>query len=169
MGLKSAYTPMVVVNGSGVGVGSSKNDLNRILREGTASSEHDSAKLQITNISDDVNVEGEQVEVDATALLSRPQDTSSYRKTPQDLQIYQVTYTPSVQDVHVTSGENKRRTLAHLNVVKDVHRIGYLGRGAKGRFNVQGYGLKRSSSAAEGKVIIVQDGNGGAVLGVLRL
>lgn len=96
------------------------------------------------------------VDVDATEL---PLLSGSAIRTPM-LEILEVTYTPASQDVHISGGENAGRTLPHLNIVTDVWRIGYLERGARGRFHVRDSG--------EGKVVIVQDGKGGAICGMLR-
>jgi hypothetical protein len=157
MRLKSAYTPMVVVNGRGVGVGNTQSDLNRILRDGTAPRQ--TAQVKMTKILDDMDVSALQIEIDATA-------TSTSQSSA--LEIYEVKYTPVAQDVHISRGENAGRTLSHLNVVKEVKRLGYLERGAKARFTVQGPGRSRTSQV-EGRVLVVQDGRGGEVVGVLRI
>jgi len=173
MGLRAAYTPMVVVNGRGVGVGNTTSDLEHILREGTKAPT-EALRVDIRKILDDGDVSDVQIEIDATTLLPPPPPYPNSAQSQQQLEIWEVTYTPTSQDVHISRGENAGRTLPHLNVVKDVKRIGYLERGEKGRFRVglsgQGQDQRRYSSlAAEGRVVIVQDGKGGTVIGVLKV
>lgn len=170
--LQAAYTPMVVVNGRGVGIGNSKSDFERILREGTIAvqgvsksvsrSESETVRIQKVidfNITiDDSNNHEITLGIDASTLTPSPSST---------LEIHQITYSPTSQDVHISSGENTGRTLPHLNVVRDIRRIGYLERGARGRFRVEG--VKKRVSLAEGRVVIVQDGKGGDILGLLKV
>jgi hypothetical protein len=164
MRLRAAYTPMVVVNGRGVGVGNTKNDLETIVRKG----EEVQSRVKIEKISTASEVGHIQIEIDATSLS--PLAAYSPNSSNPQLEIWEVAYTPMAQDVHVSRGENAGRTLPHLNVVKDVKRIGYLERGGQGRFRVEGQGDgKRRSSQAEGRVVIVQDGKGGEVVGVLMI
>ncbi|KAJ9616473.1 hypothetical protein H2200_000192 [Cladophialophora chaetospira] len=177
MRLEAAYTPMVVVNGRSVGVGNTKSDFDRILRDGTktqfATTPQVSVQqaLEIQNVVDERNSAGVTVEVDATGLLTP--NNSVYQPQPANqraptLEVWEVTYTPTAQDVHIARGENAGRTLPHINVVKDVKRIGYLEKGSKGRFRVEAQASRRYSQTEE-RVVIVQDGKGGEVLGVLKV
>ncbi|OQV00935.1 hypothetical protein CLAIMM_06369 [Cladophialophora immunda] len=162
MGLRGAYTPMVVVNGRGVGVGNTREDLERIVLAGRKPTS-ETEKVGIKRLS-----KGEEdgelgVEIDATDL------PPSYSQSPaQQLEVWEITYTPSSQDVHIPRGENAGRTLPHLNVVKDVRRIGSLERGAKECFQIHRQSDRRVS-LGQGKVVIVQDGKGGGISGILKL
>ncbi|KIW70384.1 hypothetical protein PV04_02657 [Phialophora macrospora] len=164
MGLRAAYTPMVVVNGRGVGVGNTKNDLEKIVREG----EQVQARVRMEKVATPSEVDDIQFEIDATSLA--PSGTYSPHSSNSQFEIWEIAYTAMAQDVHISRGENAGRTLPHLNVVKDVKRIGYLARGGQGRFRVEGQGDgKRRSSQPEGRVVIVQNGKGGEVVGVLMI
>jgi hypothetical protein len=171
MGLRASYTPMVVVNGRGVGVGNTKSDLDRILRQGTADSGHSTARVAVRKVLSEVDISEVHVEVDATGT-SRPGPSYLNSTQLQQLEIWEITYTPTSQDVHISRGENAGRTLPHLNVVKDVKRIGYLEHGAKRRYRigaVSGGHRRYSGMSMEGRAIIVQDGKGGQVLGFLKV
>ncbi|OAP56287.1 hypothetical protein AYL99_09466 [Fonsecaea erecta] len=163
MGLRAAYTPMVVVNGRGVGVGNTPGELERIVRAGRKPAD------ETGSVGFKRSLEGQDngelgVDVDATSL---PPSSSQSRAHP--LEVWEITYTPSSQDVHIRRGENAGRTLAHLNVVKDVRRMGTVERGTTQRFTVPWQGAERRASLGLGKVVIVQDGKGGEICGVLKL
>ncbi|KIY02328.1 uncharacterized protein Z520_02466 [Fonsecaea multimorphosa CBS 102226] len=163
MGMRGAYTPMVVVNGRGVGVGNTKEDLERIVRAGRKPA-GETEKVGIKRILAEQKDGELGVEIDATSL---PPPYSA--SLAQNLEVWEITYTPSSQDVHIPRGENAGRTLPHLNVVKDVRKIGSLERGTKQRFQVQWQSNERRASLGPGKVVIVQDGKGGGICGVLKL
>ncbi|KAH0837709.1 hypothetical protein FOPE_05145 [Fonsecaea pedrosoi] len=163
MGLRAAYTPMVVVNGRGVGVGNTTEDLERIVRAGRKPA-HETERVGIKRLLE-VGEDGRLgiLEIDATAL------PPSYSQSPgHHLEVWEITYTSSSQHVHVSRGENAGRTLPHLNVVSEVRKIGSLERGTKERFPFSGQN-ERHASAGKEKVVIVQDGKGGETCGILKL
>ncbi|KIW87066.1 uncharacterized protein Z519_12363 [Cladophialophora bantiana CBS 173.52] len=162
MGLRGAYTPMVVVNGRGVGVGNTRGDFERILRDGQKSAGA-REKVSVKSLLEGPEGGEPVLEIDATNL-----PPSYSQSAAQHLEVWEIAYIPTSQDVHIPRGENAGRTLPHLNVVRDVRRMGSLERGEKARFQVPRHSDRRAS-LGEGKVVIVQDGKGGGICGILRI
>ena len=138
-------------------------NFERILDDGTKANPR-AGKVGMETVLNETQVGDVDLEIDTTTLSP----SYSRSSTSQDLEIWEVTYTPAAQDVYIPRGENAGRTLPHLNVVKDMKRIGYLERGRKQRFRVEAQSQKRTSHL-EGKVLIVQDGKGGEIVGVLKV
>ncbi len=159
LGLKSAYTPMVVVNGRGVGVGNTHADLQRVLSEGQKKADQ---RVKISVVQQTGNG-GVVVEVD-TSTLSMPKLPTSSNASA--LEVLHVRYLPALHSVRIDRGENAGRILPHVNVVTGVEKIGYVAGNERTRFKVGRQGEAREHEAS---VLIVQDGRGGEVLGVLRL
>jgi len=159
LGLKSAYTPMVVVNGRGVGVGNPHADLKRVLSEGQKKADQ---RVKMSVVQQTGNG-GVVVEVD-TSNLSMPKPSTSSNSSV--LEVLHVRYMPALQSVRIDRGENAGRILPHVNVVTGVEKIGYATGNERIRFSVGRGGEARENEAS---VLIVQDGRVGEVLGVLRI
>ena len=159
MGLRSAFTPQVIVNGRSSGVGSSSKDLERVLVQGQAG-EKNSLSVEVTVVKDE-NLDGvgeRIVSVDA----SRVGQTLKTR-----LDVLLVRYSPEKQNVKIRSGENRGETLPHLNIVKSVTKIGEAVAGHEGVVVLSDPSQALQDGSAG--VILVQDGPGGRVLGAARI
>jgi hypothetical protein len=148
MGLRSAFTPQVVVNGRSSGVGSSKGDLARVLREGEAGHVLPAA----------VSIVREEGSGNATVSVN-----SSNLADGIDLDVMVAWYDPSIVDVKIGRGENRGRTLPHQNVVRSVQRLGDVRAGDE-----QVFVIERRKDGLEG-VVLVQEGPGGRIMGAARI
>lgn len=153
------YTPMLIVNGRSVGIGNTKDAVARLIAEGQPNHPTDGSlsKPQV-KLTVETNQYGERVvNVDATSMSSHTGDG--------ELHVLVIHYTHSPKDVLVTRGENAGRTLCHRNVVTSVTRIGYLQREC-----VRPYILPSNETLkGEGRAVVVQDGQGGEIMGVVVL
>ena len=159
MGLRSAFTPQVIVNGRSSGVGSSSKDLERVLVQGQAG-EKNSLPVEVTVVKDE-NLDGvgeRIVSIDA----SRLGQTSRTR-----LDVLVVRYSPEKQHVRILKGENRGETLPHLNIVKSVTKVGEAVGGHEGVVVLPD--LSQALQDGTAGVILVQDGPGGRVLGAVRI
>jgi hypothetical protein len=97
-GSMSVYTPQVVVQGLGQGVGSRRNDVEKLIAAGEKQSSHVVLSASRT---------GRNIEI---RVSSGPQDSE-----PWVIQL--VEYSP-LEQVEVKRGENAGRTLSYYNVVR---------------------------------------------------
>jgi hypothetical protein len=155
LGLRSAFTPQVIVNGRVSGVGNTAQGLEKLLREGTVG---DSAPVEIR-----VALDGDgkaHIGISGTGRdVGKPGD-----RAPK-LDVYLVGYNSNLTNVHVKNGENAGRVLPHRNVVKALSLIGEADVGADSNLVVETGRLQ----AGLGWVVIVQLGPGGPVLGAKSL
>jgi hypothetical protein len=149
MGLRSAFTPQIVVQGRVSGVGMKMDDLQGTIREGESSSGPEVG-----------------VEVDApTGEETEAMVSVKWEGVQGDLDLWLVKYDPGTVEVRITVGENAGKTLPHRNVVRSVQRIGSFDdeeRDASFLVDVAG---KREL----GYVVLVQQGYGGPIVGAVTL
>lgn len=156
LGLRSAFTPQVIVNGRASGVGNTKADLERVLKEGGAGQVAPAVKIAVIrdgkrNNDDDLVI---QVSLrNHVAVLGH------------DLDVWAVQYDPSEVNVAIKSGENRNEVLPHKNVVRSVQKVGVV-RGDGRDAGV--LSLVRMDDGLEG-VILVQDGVGGPILAAKKI
>ena len=148
MKLRSAFTPQVIVNGRSSGVGNTKGDLGSVMKQGGSGQE---MPIKVSVASQD----GDEVVVSVSGDLR----SSSDRK----LQVSLVTFDPAEVDVSIPRGENAGRTLPHINLVKDVK---LLGQGLAAEEQVF---VLRHSGPRRQQALLVQDGNGGPLVGAARV
>jgi hypothetical protein len=147
MQLRSAFTPQVVVNGKSSGVGNLKGDLRNILQQ--AGSGHD----QYVKVSVIPQGSGE-VAVSVS---------SGHESLVHPLEVTLVRFDPTQVDVSIPRGENAGRMLPHINVVKEVRPLGRSNNGEEGVF------MLRLQDQKLWSVVLVQDGQGGPIVGATRL
>jgi len=138
-GLKKSnvYTPQVIINGRVDGVGNCPHDLKSLIYKGIAA------------LSADVVIRDGQV------IVSGPESASGL--------VHLVRYDPHFQDVAISHGENRGKTLPHKNVVTDVVLLGEWSGGEKM------FMLPTMTGEGEKTAILVQAGTGGVILGAARL
>lgn len=77
--------------------------------------------------------------------------------------VFMVQYDPRPVEISVTSGENAGKVLRFSNVVKGLERIGYWQGGS------QTFHVRKADSGDWSVAIVVQDGQGGPVIGASRI
>lgn len=145
LGVRSVYTPQVIVNGRREGVGSSPRDLRGLLEEGSKGYK---PRVSINR-------------TDAGIHVSQLHDPD-YGKTEYIL--FQVLYDPSKLTISITRGENTGRQLPHVNIVRRIIELGMWDGLAPRDFPLQ----SESESLTE-MAVLVQAGRGGPVVGAARL
>ncbi|KAE9369715.1 DUF1223-domain-containing protein [Stipitochalara longipes BDJ] len=143
-GRRSVFTPQVVVDGITDGVGNRKNEVVEIV-----------ARAQRERLGLGTRVE---LFVQGRELMIRDKagEAGTY-------DVLLVTFDPREQSVEIKRGENKGRTLAHWNLVKEIRKIGEW-RGGNVRV-----GLPESLEGGLEKVVILQAGVGGAISAAHRV
>jgi len=146
MNSSRVYTPQVIVNGVSEGVGNGKASLEKIVRKGQEGS------------AINTTVEMELVE---GGLLVRG-EVGAGRETAR---VLIVRYDPKMSEVVIGRGENGGRTLPHQNVVRDVEVLGPWDGGSKV------FAMAHEEEWDEGllRVLLVQEGLGGRILGAARV
>ena len=149
LGLRSAGTPQVSVNGRASGVGNSKSALDRILKDGGAGE----------NLPVAIRAERDSASKDVVIKVSFPEPATTGRY----LEVWVVRYDPSSTNVDIKRGENRGKVLPHRNVVKSVQRVGDVRAGEEGVLVIE-QGDDRLESA-----VLIQDGAGGRIVGAARV
>lgn len=157
LGLRSAFTPQVIVNGRASGVGNTRAGLDKVLKEGGAGQVAPAVNIAVIRDSDTGNSNQDvvaQISIgDHTAVLGH------------ELEVCVVRYDPSEVNVAIKSGENRNEVLPHRNVVRSVQRIGSV-RGDGHDASVTS--VRKADDGLE-SVILVQDGVGGPILAAARI
>ena len=146
MGLRSAYTPMVVVGGRGVGVGNTPKGLEGVVREGGAVGGEGRVEVRV--------VKGRIGEDTVVSVGGKGQGA---------MEVSVVWFDPRGVDVRIGKGENRGEVLPHRNVVRAVKRLGAVDAGQEGVFV-----LDAGADGLDG-VVLVQDGVGGSIVGVAKV
>jgi hypothetical protein len=150
LGVRSPYTPQMVVQGMRQESGSHPQRVFTLLNEVRAALP--SAAGRPRSIDVEADAEGDGVEVDiASARGGAPE-------APAD--IWAVEFEPGAQWVQIQSGENAGHRMVHFNVVRRLQHIGvWTGRGQQVSVDECGPGC----------AILVQEAQGGAVLAAAAL
>ena len=139
MQLKDIYTPEVVVNGRVEAPGVDAAAVDALL-EAEAARRSTLRRPTIQPIR-----RGQRVTVGAGSAFQEPAD------------VWLVRYDPARRDVRVRSGENEGEVVSHLNVVRDIVRLGpWNGR-------TRSYALPRAVPGMR-SVVMVQGAKGGPIL-----
>ena len=138
------FTPQVVVDGVADGVGTRENEVLEIVAR---------AKRERLGLGTTVGifVEGRELMI---------------RDEAQEAELYDVllvVFDPREQNVEIKRGENRGRTLAHWNLVKEIRKIGEW-RGGNARV-----GLPESLGDGLERVVILQAGVGGVISAARRV
>ncbi|MCJ1474573.1 hypothetical protein MMC13_003232 [Lambiella insularis] len=134
-GRKSVSTPQVIVNGFVDGVGTTTEELKRLIRKGWEANRVE------------ISVEITQGIITVTGPMN------------QDASVLLVRYDPNTTDVPVHEGENKGSCLPHRNIVHNLSLIGYWHGG------LQTFSFTRSNQGRLKGAILVQAGKGGPIVG----
>ena len=138
------FTPQVVVDGVADGVGNGKNEVLEIV-----------AKAKRERLGLGMKV---KLFVEGRELMIRDE---AGEKGLYDVLL--VAFDPREQSVEIKRGENRGRTLAHWNLVKEIRKIGEW-RGGNTRV-----GLPESLDDGLERVVILQAGIGGAIAAAHRV
>lgn len=134
------YTPQVILNGRADLVGNHGDELNAAV-----------ARAASTHFSVAVSAAGDQISVRALT----PESASA--------EVWLVRYDPTTQNVAITAGENNGRTIAHVDIVRELTRLGdWAG-------TAQTYTLPRASQPGLRTAILVQGRGGGPILGAAKI
>lgn len=166
MGLRSAYTPMVVVDGRVSGVGNSVQAVEKLLHQAAANAKADDegGGEKGGEVIVDVVSREEGGEVVVSVRRSRKQERIGRAHGEEELVLKLVSYDPQEADVEVKRGENKGRTLPHLNVIKGLSSLGTMNECEEEKvFVVEG------SKDAFRRAVLVQQGVGGIVIGLCEV
>ena len=139
----------MIANGVASGVGGSESSLGSLVKEGKRGVGEEDARGAVEVRLEEGKGDGAAVVVDAKGVEG----------VQWQLEVWVVEYDPQVVETDVRKGENAGRRLRHANVVKGLEMMGRVRVGEEGRFVLgEGKGgLKR--------VVLVQDGRGGRVVG----
>jgi hypothetical protein len=137
-GRRSVFTPQVVVDGVADGVGNGKNEVLEIVAR--AKRERLDLGMRV-----EIFVEGRELMIGGDAGEAGMYD------------VLLVAFDPREQSVEIKRGENRGRTLAHWNLVKEIRKIGEW-RGGNARVS-----LPESLEDGLERVVILQAGVGGAI------
>ena len=136
----------MIVNGVSSGVGGSQSALANLMKEGAARGG------EVRKV--EVRVEREEGGGAAVIVGAEGVEGVAWQ-----LEVWVVEYDPQVVETDVRRGENAGRRLRHANVVKALEMLGRVRVGEEGRFV-----LKESKTGLK-RVVLVQDGRGGRVIG----
>jgi len=142
LALREPYTPQVVVDGRAQAGGLQTDKVDKLIDQ--AAGEHPKPP-QIAFVG------GKRVDVGA----GRPPRPGA--------EVWLVRYDPRQQDVMVKKGDNRGQTVEHINVVREITRLGSW----KGR--PVAYRLPAASEEGLATVVLVQGAKGGRILGVGRM
>lgn len=134
------YTPQVILNGRADLVGNRSDELNAAI-----------ARAASTRFAATVSAVGDQVSVSALT----PGAASA--------EVWLVRYDPTTQNVAIAAGENNGRTIAHVDIVRELTRLGNWTGAA------QTYTLPRASQPGLRTAILVQRRGGGPILGAAKI
>jgi hypothetical protein len=152
LGVRSAYTPQIVVSGRESGVVRGMDELQDLVEKGKKTKESSPSGVGL-------EVDDSGADEEATIV------TVSRGNVEGDLDLWLVKYDPRTVEVQITAGENAGRNLPHRNVVKDIQRIGFFSvEEADGSYFVE---VARKDNL--GYVVLVQQGEGGLIVGFTPL
>ena len=149
LGLRSAFTPQVIVNGRASGVGNTARGLEKIIKDGSQGVGSADLKVHAEENPDDG---------DAVVRVSARDFALGH-----GLELWLVRYDPEIKHVDIKNGENHGRLLPHRNVVVSLERIGdvtLLGESV--------WKVKRDQRGFK-SVVLVQAGRGGPIVGAAHL
>ena len=149
MSKSRVYTPQVIVNGVAEGAGNSKIALDAIIKKGQEGS------------SINTMVEMELVE---GGLILRGH-VGAGRETAR---VLLVRFDPKMSQVDVRKGENGGRVLPHQNVVRDMRVLGEWEGGAT-LFEMSHEDDREGMEEGLQRVLLVQEGKGGRIIGAARI
>lgn len=138
-GRGNVYTPQMIVNGRGVLIGHSSDELRAFLRR----YDRGSTGPAIVGTAGRVIVE--------KAAMAKPAI------------VWLVRYDPRIHNVPIGAGENGGRTLPHKNVVRSLHALGQWSGAAVS------FAVPPSSEEAYRTAVLVQQGKGGTIIAARRL
>jgi len=168
MELRSAYTPMVVVDGTSAGVGASVGAVRGLVEQARKSSRgdegvHVAVEASDRQLHDEAEAEDPVVTVSAWS--------SSQRTSTSVLDIWVLYFDPQDRDVDIRRGENRGRILPHRNVVRHMRRVGQMQIDAtheeEAVFVIEDEAEARKAGLKG--VVLAQDGIGGRVVGTVLL
>jgi hypothetical protein len=141
LSLHEPYTPQVIVDGRAQAPGLKTDRVDKLVRD-AAKTPRDPPDIRFIN---DHRV-----------------DVGSGQAPPGGADVWLIRYDPRAQEVAVTSGDNRGRTIIQKNVVKEMTRLG----GWRGK----PVALRVAEPAEDGlaTVVILQAAHGGRVLAVYR-
>ncbi len=142
LALREPYTPQVVVDGRAQAGGLQTEKVEKLIEQ--AAEEHPKPP-QIAFVG------------------ARRVDVGAGRAPKPGAEVWLVRYDPREQDVMVKKGDNRGQTVEHINVVREITRLGVW----KGR--PIAYRLPAAGEEGLSTVILVQGPRGGRVLGVGRM
>lgn len=145
-GTTRVYTPQVIVNGTVEGVGNSEGSLRKLIQDGGRKASQQSAWLSFSETEEGISI------TDSSSA------SSSARRQGR---IIEVVYDPAPHDVHIPRGENSGRTLTQRNTVRSVKEVGPWADG-QGPIKL----ARKDSPDGLRRVLLVQEGPGGAIIGV---
>jgi len=141
MGKEHVYTPQIIVNGVSEGTGNTERGIKDVVKRG-----QDARKKEFWVTID---------RVENGVIVRGPRDRKG--------RVFVVTYDTRRTEVAVRTGENLGMRLQFTNVVKEFADQGDW-MGGEQMFSVQ-----RSEVSSRAKVVLVQEGKGGAIIGVAKI
>ncbi|KIX05182.1 uncharacterized protein Z518_06054 [Rhinocladiella mackenziei CBS 650.93] len=148
-GTTRVYTPQVVVNGISEGVGNSTRRLERLIKNGGRLASTDWPWLIFSRVETGVLIREASAVAAAAGRRGR---------------VLEVIYDPNLLEVVIPRGENAGKVLPHRNVVRSIKVLGEW-RGGRGVVPVS----PMNSDDGLERVLIVQEGVGGQIIGVARV
>lgn len=140
LGRTNVYTPQMVINGAVDTVGGNITDLNRML-----------GALPTLGQTTNISATATSLNLSASRPLARPAI------------VWLVRYDPRIVQVPIQRGENRGKTLPHINVVRELTRLGsYNGQATSIRLTPQTDRALRSA-------IMVQAAEGGRIIAAAKL
>lgn len=146
MGRTRVYTPQVVVNGLAEGVGTTDRGLKDVVKRGQEAAKNRNAWVDVEARGDRVVVRGKKVHSGRRA------------------NVLLLSYDTRKVEVAIKTGENAGRRLTFVNVVKAVVDLGEWD-GDRAEFEVE----RTEAGDRLGRVVIVQEGKGGPLVGVCKV
>jgi hypothetical protein len=152
LGLSSAFTPQVVINGRASFVGSDRREITAAL---TAAAEAS------TEASTDASTESSQsIPITAAVVNGELRLSLPERREQRDFDVNVVAYVPEATTV-VGRGENSGRTLSEYNVVRQFRRVGTW----KGESNTLRIPVSSFPADATRVAVLLQQSRQGAIAG----
>jgi hypothetical protein len=140
MGLKSVFTPQMIINGRVQHVGSRRMDVDKSIQDQMAHPLLATLELKVSGDEMEISISGDVIAADATVWLSQIDTT---------------------HQVPIRKGENGGKTIEYRNVVRDMSPIG-MWRGGDAKFTIPLNEVR--SAGRDGCVIIVQQKGTGVIM-----
>ncbi|KAI9683819.1 MAG: hypothetical protein M1829_004153 [Trizodia sp. TS-e1964] len=157
LGRRNVFTPQLIVNGVIDGVGSRRGEASDLISRGMGRA----GGAVVETVVGGVLVSPPSP---PSTSSSKPSSSSSSRASGK--LVYLVTFDPAPAPIYVPMGENAGRTLQHRNVVVDLMLLGEWD-GCVQTFAVGGAEDRRDRGY--GAVVLVQEGEGGRILGAAKV